>query len=132
HDALLKMPSRHPFHRDEESIKRAAGGEHPHHVRMAERGGDPRLLLESRNPSLVRRIIFVEDLQRHLAAERVVPGQEHHAHPANRVALVERVGTKLALYPRVLTAGRALDIRKWGHRSYVHRAATSVAVGNDR
>jgi hypothetical protein len=82
---LFQMAAGNEFHRDIESPERPAGRQHPHDVRMADRRRDPRFFFERRDPPFVGRKVFVEDFQRHLAVERVVVSDEHHAHPADRV-----------------------------------------------
>jgi hypothetical protein len=120
-DLVLEVAAGHQFHRDVKPIRTRAGREHPHHMRMAERGGDARLLLECRDPPLVGGEILAEDLERHLAVQRVVMGHENHAHAAHRVAPHQRVGAECALHPRVS--------RTFGHSTLVKGASSETSIG---
>ena len=129
-DLVFEMAADHQFHRDVIAIKRAAGGEHPHHMGMAEGAGDPRLLFKSIDPAGVRGIVFVEDFDRHLAVQRVVLGHEDHAHAADRMPPQQRVGPELAFHPGVLAAVGARHIGKRPHRRDIHRASTRMAISD--
>jgi hypothetical protein len=126
-DALFQMAAGHHLHGDVKAPVRAAGGEHTHHMRVAERGGQPGLLLECRDAPLVRGVILVEDLERHFAAERLILRRKHHAHAAHRMPAQQPVGSEAALHPRLHAAMRAHDHSERSQRRNVHPRPAGVA-----
>ena len=87
-------PARHVLHHDEPRALVDATVEDRDDVAVAERGGRPRLPLESLDEHPVLDELRGEHLDRDLAAERAVPAREDAAHPASpeqRVDLVAPV-----------------------------------------
>jgi hypothetical protein len=60
-----------------------------HGVRMVDRGGQPALALEARAEHVVLRHRWLDQLQRHVAAQRKIGGAVDHRHAAAPRHLVD-------------------------------------------
>ena len=118
-DVMLEMAAGHKLHRDVESPEGLAGSKNAHHVRVAETGRKPGLILEGRDPLLVTGKLLAQDFQRHLTVEGAVRRDENGAHAADRVPPVQDVGAELLFHP-------ILDLAGWTNHAGIRRMGRDI------
>ena len=107
----------HVPHRDEQHATRLAGLEHRDDVRVIHRRGRLRFPQEPLTELRIGRQRRRQDLQRHQPAQPLIPGPEHHRHPALADLLLQEIpgqprarghpGRQTASIPGHLTVHRA-------------------------